>query len=54
MMEIWDYNIMNIQIEFEFMKDLLTAEELMFRAIGEQSRKEFDFWLISELMKIKL
>ena len=37
------------QLEFTFMEDLLTPIELMIRAVGEQSRKEFDYWLIKLL-----
>lgn len=42
------------QLEFKFMNDLLTVEELLMRTVGEQGRIEFDLWFIEYITKLKL
>ena len=40
------------QLEFNFMKDLLTPEELILQLMGEQSTKEFDYWVIKLIVNL--
>jgi hypothetical protein len=45
---------MNNQLEFKFMKDLLTPMELIIKLMREESSREFDMLFLKKIKELKI